>query len=245
MPDAIVTRSLGKQFPVGEDRMTAFMRLSALVRGMYRKREQLDVLSDVNLRIRKGSRIALLGNNGAGKSTLLRTIAGIYTPTQGSVQIEGSLTLLAGWGVGLMEKLTVKQNIYLLGAIYGLFRHEIDRHYRDILSWAELERFESNQLYTLSSGMKTRLAFSAIRHIDADIFLLDEAFSAGDQNFQEKCNAHFSKVSKLQRTYIIATHHPEALSFFCTEAMWLDSGRVVAFGPAEDVIRDYHASKHA
>jgi len=244
MSDAIVTRALCKQFPVGENRMTAFMRLSALVRGMYRKREQLNAFSDVNLRIRRGSRIALLGNNGAGKSTLLRTIAGIFTPTRGSVRVEGSLTLLAGWGVGLVDKLTVKQNIYLLGAIYGLYRDEINQYYRDILSWAELERFEANQLYTLSSGMKTRLAFSVIRHIDADIFLLDEAFSAGDQNFQEKCNAHFSKVSKLQRTYIIATHHPEALSFFCTEAIWLEGGHVVAFGPAEEVIRDYHASKH-
>lgn len=241
MADAIVTKSLCKQFPVGENRLTAFKRLSNLWRGKYRKREYLDAFSEINLRVRKGSRIALIGNNGAGKSTLLRTIAGIYAPTRGSVSIQGSLVLLAGWGTGLVDTLTVRKNVYLLGAIYGMYRHEVDRYYRDIISWAELERFESNQLFTLSTGMRTRLAFSTIRHVNADIFLLDEAFSAGDQNFKKKCNAHFEQAGKSDRTYIIATHNPESLSFFCNETMWLDNGRIIAFGPSEKVIKDYHA----
>jgi len=245
MSHAIVTRALFKQFPIGEDRITAFKRVSKLIQGMYRKPRQVEVLRDINLEIPRGSKIALIGNNGSGKSTLLRSIAGIYSPTRGSITIEGRITMLTGWGVGQVEKLTVKQNVYLLGAIYGLFRHEIDQRYQDIISWAELEKFESNQLFTLSTGMKTRLAFSTIRHVDSDIFLLDEAFSAGDQNFHNKCNAYFKRARHLENTYVIATHNPKSLSFFCTEAMWLDKGRIVAFGPIDEVIRDYEASKRS
>jgi len=245
MADAIVASALCKKFPVGENRLSAFRRLSSLVRGEYRKRDYIDAFAGIDLRVPKGSRIALVGNNGAGKSTFLRTIAGIHAPSQGSLSIDGSVVLLAGWGVGMIETLTVRQNIYLLGAIHGLFRKEIDRHYKDIVQWAELERFQSNQLFTLSTGMRTRLAFSTIRHVQADIFLLDEAFSAGDQNFHEKCNAHFEKVSRLGRTYIIATHNPESLRFFCSQALWLDRGRLAAFGPIDTVIEAYHASKRA
>ena len=245
MSNAIVTRALFKQFPIGEDRMTAFKRVSKLFRGRYAKPQRIDVLSDINLEIPRGSKIALIGNNGSGKSTLLRIIAGIYTPTRGAVTIEGSVTFLAGWGIGQIEKLTVRQNIYMLGAIYGLFRHEIDRHYQDIISWAELEKFESNQLYTLSSGMKTRLAFSSTRHVKSDIFLLDEAFSAGDQNFHERCHTFFKEAGRRETTYVIATHNPKSLSFFCNEAIWIDKGCIVAFGPIDEVIGDYAASKRS
>jgi len=245
MNNAIVARSLAKQFPIGENRMTAFRRTAKLLRGIYRRPQQVNVLRDVNLDIPRGSKIALLGHNGSGKSTLLRTIAGIYAPSSGAVAFEGSLTILSGWGVGQVEKLTVKQNVYLLGTIYGLYRDEIDRHYEDILSWAELEKFESNQLFTLSTGMRTRLAFSTTRHVNSDIFLLDEAFSAGDRSFRDKCNNYFKQPSHRNRTYVIATHNPEALTFFCNQAMWLDEGRIAAFGPIDEVIEAYEASKRS
>jgi ABC-2 type transport system ATP-binding protein len=245
MTNAIVTHSLCKQFPVGEDRMTAFKRVSKLIRGIYTKPQRLDVLSNINLEIPRGSKIALLGNNGSGKSTLLRSLAGIYAPTRGSVTIEGTIMMLSGWGIGQLDKLTVRQNVYLLGAIYGLFRHEIDQVYHDIISWAELEQFESNQLFTLSTGMKTRLAFSTTRHVDSDICLLDEAFSAGDQNFHKKCKAHFEQSRHKDRTYIIATHHPEALGFFCTQAAWIRQGRIEDFGPFDDVVANYQESKRS
>jgi teichoic acid transport system ATP-binding protein len=243
MDFAIKTTDLHKVFPLSNGRMTAFKRFAQMVRGQDAGRPLVRALTAVNLEIPSGRKVALIGNNGAGKSTLLRTIAGIYQPTSGRVQWQGTLTLLTGWGLGLIDDLSVKENVYLYGAIYGLNRRAIGEKYRDIIAWAEVEPYENSKLGVLSSGMKTRLAFSTIRHVESDIFLLDEAFSAGDKNFREKCDEHFLEAKNASRTYLIATHSLETITRICSEALWLEKGRVVAYGPAAEVIADYRESK--
>jgi ABC-type polysaccharide/polyol phosphate transport system ATPase subunit len=239
---AIRITDLHKAFPHRDGQITAFKRLSMMARHRHRP-EPLPALTAIDLAIPAGSKVALIGNNGAGKSTLLRTLAGIYRPTRGTVEVDGKLTILAGWGVGLIDDLTVRENIYLYGAIYGLTRTEISERLADILEWAELEEFETSKLHTLSSGMRTRLGFSTVRHVESDIFLLDEAFSAGDQDFREKCDRHFQEEKNGGRTFLIATHSLGNITSICSEAMWLDKGRLIAYGPADDVIAEYKASK--
>jgi ABC-type polysaccharide/polyol phosphate transport system ATPase subunit len=200
-------------------------------------------LRQISLDIRRGDKIAVVGNNGSGKTTLLKLIAGLYRPTRGRIDVDGRVLLLRGVGTGMLDELSVAENLYLYGIIYGMERASIQEKFDEVLEWAELTDFASAELRTLSSGMRARLAFSLTRHFDTDIFLLDEAFSVGDKDFREKYEEVFSKQKNGERTYLIATHDLAFARLFCRNTIWLQKGRLMAFGETEKVLRQYTAPK--
>jgi ABC-2 type transport system ATP-binding protein len=158
------------------------------------------------------------------------------------VRTSGDLTLLAGLGIGMVDELSVEENIFLYGAIYGMDREQIEAGLAEIIEWAELQDFAGAKLKTLSSGMRTRLAFSATRYLEKDIYLLDEALTAGDTTFQQKCEAVFHEYKKTNKTFLISTHDMNFVKIFCTKTLWLHKGRQVEFGDTAGVLEQYEQS---
>ena len=199
-------------------------------------------LRDVSLEISEGEKIGLIGNNGAGKTTLLKLIAGLYRQTSGRVLVHGRINFLAGFGIGMLEDLNVVDNVFLYAAIYGVSRERVRVNLDEIIAWADLEPFRQSKFKHLSSGMKVRLAFSVTRYFDADIHLLDEALSAGDQGFRKKCEQVFSDYREKHSTMLTSSHNMAFIKQFCDKTIWIDGGEIMAFGETEEVVSKYLAS---
>jgi ABC-type polysaccharide/polyol phosphate transport system ATPase subunit len=239
---AIHLDRISKVYPSGNNHQTLYR----LLKSYWVKngtRETKFALHHVDLRIGKGEKVGIIGNNGAGKTTLLKIIAGLCNPTDGSVQTNGDVVFLAGLGIGMLQDLTARENIFLYGTIYGMERDQIRREYRDILQWAELEDFAEAQLRTFSLGMRSRLAFSTARHMKGDIFLWDEALLAGDKNFNLKCQEHFQRVKEDGVTYVVASHNLNFIESFCTKTLWLDKGKQIAFDDTGEVLKKYRGTR--
>jgi ABC-type polysaccharide/polyol phosphate transport system ATPase subunit len=235
---AVRMKNVTKLFPSGTSRHSLFRLFMGKVSQRWTP-EMFAALRSINLEVKHGDRIALIGNNGSGKSTLLRIAAGLHPPTSGTVEIRGDRTLLAGLGVGMVDELTAEDNIYLYGAMHGISRPALSERIGEILEWAELTEFRQAPLKSLSTGMRSRLAFSVTRHIVSDIYLLDEALTAGDQNFREKCDLVFKDYARSGTTMLVATHDFDFAERHCTETLWLHRGQQVSFGPTARVLEHY------
>jgi ABC-type polysaccharide/polyol phosphate transport system ATPase subunit len=200
-------------------------------------------LQNINIEVSPGEKIGLVGDNGSGKTTLLRTMAGLYELSGGHIETRGTKMILSGFGLGMCDELSVEENIYLYGTIYGIGRDDINKNFHEIIEWAALQKFVGAKLKTLSSGMVTRLAFSISRHVQADIYLLDEALSAGDKHFKDKCGQVFEDYKKGPKTFVVATHDMEFVRRFCSKALWLHKGSQMAFGDVESTLKQYADSK--
>ncbi len=198
------------------------------------------VLRDISLTVKKGDFVGIVGRNGSGKSTLLKIISGIYTPTKGSVQVNGSLVPFIELGVGFNPELTGRENIYLNGAMLGFSTNQIDHMYKDIVDFAELHDFMDQKLKNYSSGMQVRLAFSVAIKAQGDILVLDEVLAVGDEAFQRKCDNFFKDVKKdPTKTVILVTHDMSAVRRYCNKAIMIDGGKVVDEGDPDDVADSY------
>ncbi len=240
-PITLRTAGLVKIFTPRSNRRTLFR----FVRDRLTGRELLigrpASLDGIDIEACAGETIGVVGENGAGKTTLLKTIAGLYLPTAGGFESAGEVALIAGLGAGMVDELSVADNIRLYGAICRIPRRVIRARFDDILAWAELQSFVDAELRTLSAGMRTRLAFAIAMHVDSTLVLMDEAFSAGDKHFQEKCDRFFLDTKTLPRTLVIATHNLEFVRSFCDRTLWLHHGRQMAFGPTAEVLPRYEA----
>ncbi len=239
MSVAVKLKNVLKSFSVDVARPSTFAAFKKLINHNGHYTRTFYVLKDINIEIEQGEYVGLIGNNGAGKTTLLKTISGLHKPDKGEVLINGELNYLAGFGIGMVDELSVSENIYLYGAVYGLDRNRINEKFDEIIEWAELQNFIGAKLKTLSTGMRTRLAFSITRYIDADIFLLDEALSAGDKSFKEKCEKVFDDYKRSGKTFIISTHNMEFVKKFCSKTLWLHKGEQMDFGDTEEVLKKY------
>lgn len=234
------TQGLVKEFSGRRRRLTLYRLLrSHLGDGGAATGSVRRVLDDITIEARAGEIVGLVGENGAGKTTLLKTIAGLYAPTRGRVEVRGELSLLAGLGVGMVDELSVTDNVHLYGAICRLPRRAIRDRFDEIIQWAELEGYLDAELRTLSTGMRTRLAFAIAIHIDSDLLLVDEAFSAGDKRFQEKCEVFFRESSRPRQTVLLATHNLDFVKAYCDRTLWLHKGKQMAFGPTGAVLSRY------
>ena len=243
-PDSLVRveiRGATKTFPIDRRGRTMFQLVRRVLSGGGRL-QRFVALQQIDLTVRRGDRIGLIGNNGAGKTSLLKLIAGLYSPDAGRVSVRGTCTLVSGLGIGMIDDLSVDENIALYGAIYGVDRDRVRRERDDILEWAELSEFAGEKLKRLSSGMRTRLAFSTMRHVDVEVYLLDEALTAGDRHFQAKCERVFDEYRAGGRTFVVATHDHDFVTRFCTHALWLHKSRVMAFGDPREVVDRYLAA---
>jgi ABC-type polysaccharide/polyol phosphate transport system ATPase subunit len=240
-PDPVVRlEDVSREFGSPRVRRTLFRILRGRAAGGAAAAQRRVALQDVSLAVHAGERFAVIGNNAAGKSTLLKVIAGLLRPTSGRVTVHGELILLTTLGLGMIDDLSIEENLFLYGAIYGLDRPRMRPKLADIVEWAELDGSLDAQLRTLSSGTRARLAFSVIRHIESDIFLLDEALSAGDVGFRRKCQELFEpRRNGAVRTFIVTTHDMEFARNQCARTLWLDRGRAMAIGPSAEVVAAY------
>lgn len=236
---AIRIEGLTKEFVRSGGHRTLFRVLRSLADNK-RVEERHPSLDGIDLEVPRGGILGIIGENGAGKTTLLKTIAGLYRATSGRITINGEVALLAGLGAGMVDDLTVSDNIWLYGAICRIPRSTTAARFGDLLRWAELEGFAAAELRTLSMGMRTRLAFAIAMNIESPTVLMDEAFSAGDQRFQEKCNTFFAESKLSGRTFLIATHNLEFVREFCERTLWIHRGRVKELGPTAKVLDDYN-----
>lgn len=203
------------------------------------KNNVLHVLKDINIEIKKGESVALIGTNGSGKSTLLKLMNRIIYPTKGKITKDGKLTSLLELGAGFHDDFTGRENIYFNASIFGLTREEIDKKLDQIIEFSELEEFIDNPVRTYSSGMYMRLAFSVAINVEADILLIDEILAVGDQHFQDKCFNKLIELKNAGKTIVIVTHSMDQVRRFCDRAIWLYEGEVHRDGKVKEVLEEY------
>ncbi len=184
----------------------------------------------VTFSINRGDMLGIIGTNGAGKSTLLKAISGIMIPTEGSVTCNGKISALLELGSGFDGDLTVKENTYLRGAMLGYTKRFMDDTYADIIAFAELEEYQDRAFKHLSSGMKSRLAFSIASLVNPDILILDEVLSVGDGSFRKKSEEKMKAIIKGGATTILVSHSLAQVRSMCNKILWLDHGVQVTFG---------------
>ena len=185
--------------------------------------------SHISFTLERGDMLGIIGGNGAGKSTLLKAVSGIMVPTEGSIYREGTIAALLELASGFDEDLTVKENTYLRGAMLGYTRAFMDARYKDIIAYAELEEFEEYMFKQLSSGMKSRLAFSIASLVEPDILILDEVLSVGDGSFKKKSEAKMQEIIHGGATTILVSHSLEQVRELCNKILWLNRGCQIEF----------------
>lgn len=235
--NAIEVKRMTKQFNVYSDKASTLKeKILFWKRG---NKEVRTVLKDINVDIKKGETVALIGTNGSGKSTLLKLMTKIIYPTKGTVQTKGKLTSLLELGAGFHPDFSGRENIYFNASIFGLSKSEIDKRLDDIIAFSELEEFIDNPVRTYSSGMYMRLAFSVAINVDADILLIDEILAVGDQHFQDKCFKKLEDLRDSNKTIVIVTHSLESVKKLCNRAIWIKDGSVKLDGDTREVISQY------
>ena len=185
---------------------------------------------DVSFTLEPGEMLGIIGSNGAGKSTLLKAVSGIMVPTEGWIRREGTIAALLELASGFDGELTVKENAYLRGAMLGYTRKFMNEKYDEIIDFAELKDFEDRPFKQLSSGMKSRLAFSIACLVKPDILILDEVLSVGDGSFKKKSEAKMNEIISGGATTILVSHSLEQVRQMCTKVLWLHKGRQIDFG---------------
>lgn len=184
----------------------------------------------VSFALEKGDMLGIIGINGAGKSTLLKTISGVMIPTEGSVEVNGTIAALLELTAGFDGELTVKENTYLRGAMLGYTRDFMNQMYDSIIAFAELEDFVERPLKQLSNGMRSRLAFSIACLVNPDILILDEVLAVGDGSFRKKSGTKMREILRSGVTGLLVSHSVDQIRELCNKILWLDHGRQVCFG---------------
>ncbi len=203
------------------------------------RKETREVLKDINLTIKNGEAVALIGINGSGKSTLLKLMTKIIYPNKGKIMTVGKLTSLLELGAGFHPDFSGRENIYFNASIFGLSKKEIDKRIEEIIAFSELGDYIDNPVRTYSSGMYMRLAFAVAINVDADILLVDEVLAVGDQHFQEKCLTKMKELKAQGKTMVFVTHSLGAAQELCERSVWIHHGVVRMDGKTEDVIKEY------
>ena len=228
---------MSKDFIVYGDRANTLKE--KIIRFNKSKKEIHHVLKNINLNIKSGESVALIGVNGSGKSTLLKLMTKIIYPTTGKISVKGKLTSLLELGAGFHQDFSGRENIYFNASIFGLTKKDIDARIDDIISFSELEEFIDNPVRTYSSGMYMRLAFSVAINVDADILLIDEILAVGDQHFQDKCLNKMLELKKQGKTMVFVSHSTEAVKNLCDRAIWLYDGVIRMDDSVDKVLDEY------
>ena len=203
------------------------------------KKEKREVLKGINLKIKQGEAVALIGTNGSGKSTLLKLMTKILYPNSGVIRINGKLTSLLELGAGFHPDFSGRENIYFNASIFGLTKKQIDAKLEDIIEFSELEEYIDNPVRTYSSGMFMRLAFAVAINVNADILLVDEILSVGDEHFQNKCIKKMLELRDKGKTMVFVTHSMDSVRKLCSRAVWICDGQIRIDGNTNEVINKY------
>ena len=226
-------------YPVRKISPKSIKRLFSLF--SRRKDKITSTLKDINLQIMKGEVIGILGHNGAGKSTLLRLLSGIYQPDKGSIRVNGKISLLASLGTGFQRDLSGRDNIVLSGALHGIPIEKVRALIPSVILFSGLEDSIDKPLRTYSSGMRARLGFSIVAHLDPEILLFDEVFAVGDSSFRARSKQRITEMVNGDSTVVIVTHNEQLIRDMCTRVICIDQGSVVLDTTnVEDAIKQYH-----
>jgi lipopolysaccharide transport system ATP-binding protein len=246
---AIRVDGLGKQYRLGGskekystlgDQFRKWTSPRQLMRWAARTdRPKFWALKDVSFEVKRGEVIGVIGRNGAGKSTLLKILSQITEPTEGGADIHGRVGSLLEVGTGFHPELTGRENVYLNGAILGMGRAEIARNFKEIVAFAEVEKFIDTPVKHYSSGMYTRLAFAVAAHLEPEILIVDEVLAVGDVEFQKKCLGKMGDVARGGRTVLFVSHNMDSIQRLCSRVVWLADGRLKEDGVASIVVERY------
>jgi len=249
---AVKVHGLGKKYQIGQQgRVTKTFR-EAVVGAMaspWRRFKALSgdhshdnifwALKDVSFEVPAGDVVGIIGRNGAGKSTLLKVLSRIVEPTEGEVRIRGRVSSLLEVGTGFHPDLTGRENIYLNAAILGMKRAEIKRNFDAIVDFSEVAQFLDTPVKYYSSGMYVRLAFAVAAHLVPEVLIVDEVLAVGDAAFQKKCLGKMNDVAKQGRTVLFVSHNMGIIETLCTNAYWMEHGRLKKYGPTHSVVQQY------
>ena len=234
---AITIKNMSKDFIIYGDKANTLKE--RIIRFGKNKKEVRHVLKNINVEIKKGETVALIGVNGSGKSTLLKLITKIIYPNKGSIKVNGKISSLLELGAGFHPDFSGRENIYFNASIFGLTKKEIDARVDKIIEFSELGEYIDTPVRTYSSGMYMRLAFSVAINVDADIILIDEILAVGDQRFQEKCMNKMLELKKEGKTMVFVSHSRDAVEFLCDRAVWLNNGVVEMDDTTKKVLEKY------
>jgi lipopolysaccharide transport system ATP-binding protein len=203
------------------------------------KRDTFNALDGISLSVERGNSVGLIGHNGAGKTTTLKVIAGVTEATSGSVQVRGRIAALIDVVVGFHPELTGRENVFLLGSIHGMSRKEMMGRVDEMFEFAEIGEMLDTPLKRYSSGMISRLGFSVIAQLDADVLLIDEVLAVGDANFQNKCIRWLDEYRKSGGTLIFVSHNLQLVRNMTDRVVWFDHGRIVKDGETAEIVPEY------
>ena len=232
-------KNLYKQFRIGfKKKQSTLARVIRAISGRVPTKKILAV-DDVSFTARPGETIGIIGKNGSGKSTLLRLISGIYKKNRGKIMTNGKIISLINLYIGFKLRLTMRDNVYLIGSLFGLTRKDIKERFRNIAEFAELGQYVNTKLSQFSSGMRQRLVFSIGIHADPKILLLDEVFEIGDKDFRNKSSQKIKELVKNGTTVLLVSHELDLIEKYCDRVIWMEEGRIVKSGKSKKVVRAY------
>ena len=242
-PVSVQISSVGKEYILGATSSESLKEwFTGRLRDPLGRNKQHDTfwaLSDIDLTIRQGEVVGLIGRNGAGKSTLLKILSRITEPTTGSIDLYGRVGSLLEVGTGFHPELTGRENVFLNGSILGMTRREIESRFDEIVAFSGVERFLDTPVKRYSSGMFVRLAFAVAAHLEPEILIVDEVLAVGDAEFQKKCLGKMQDVAGHGRTVLFVSHNMSAVSTLCTRAVLLEQGRIVKDATPEETVNAY------
>lgn len=240
--DAVVLKQVGIQFTREKKKRRALLGdLVSHFSGLYTERDKIWALKDVNLNVKKGERVGIIGANGAGKSTLLKLICGILKPTEGELMVQGNIVPILELGGAFEPLYTGRENIYLYGALMGVSHRKMDEYVEQIIEFSELHDSIDTPVMTYSSGMKSRLGFSVATIIRPDILILDEALTTGDRKFREKSYRRIVELISCETTVLFVSHNEGDLRKVCSRGILIDNGHLIADGKLDDILNEYAA----
>ena len=243
MSEAIRVTDLGINFHVNK---RGRRRRHRNVRDMFRpggrdRTNEFWALRHIDFSLQPGEAVGIVGGNGSGKSTLLRLIAGVLLPDEGTVHVDGGVGAMLELSAGFVNSLSARDNVYLLSALHGFSRNEVDERFDEIIRWAEVEDFVDTRIGHFSSGMKARLAFSVVTRLEEPILLVDEILAVGDRAFRRKCSGVMENMLADGRTLLLVSHNEKDLRRLCNRGLYIRKGAMVADGPIEEILEMYGA----
>lgn len=242
MKPIISVKNVTVRFNLMEEKVDTFKEcVVKLLKGKLFYNEFIG-LDNVSFEVNKGDVMGIIGFNGAGKSTILKILAQILSPSSGTVEVKGTIAPLIEVGAGFDPELTARENIFLNGAVLGYSKSFLKEKMKDIIDFAELEKFVDVPLKNFSSGMYARLGFSIATAVQPDVFIVDEVLSVGDFKFQKKCETRIKNMIDSGTTIILVSHEIGMIERLCNKVLWLEKGKVKEFGDTELICNKYKKS---
>jgi len=241
MTDSILIEfnNVSKRFKLGQK----LLLKQALLDIFHRHNDYFWALKDINIKIKRGETVGIIGKNGSGKSTILKLIAGIIIPTKGEIRVRGKIAPLIELGAGFHPELSGRENVFINGAILGMSKKDLQEKFEDIINFAEIREFIDTPIKHYSSGMYLRLGFSIAIHTNPNILLIDEILAVGDEKFKQKCYKKLEEFKRKKTTIVYVSHDLETVKSFCDRVIYINSGEIIYDGKPNKAVNCYLSSK--